>query len=65
MTKLIHEEIRREMDNYLNHAKANGFKTDNYASLDAYCHLLHEIIVIHDFNVTIEQKKKEDKKEFK
>lgn len=43
---LNHEEIRREMDNYINHAKANGFKINGYGNMQSYCHLLHEIIVI-------------------
>lgn len=47
MTEFLnHEEIRKEMDNYLNHAEARGFEIKGYGNMTAYCHLLHEIITI-------------------
>ena len=50
MTKINHEEIRREMDNYINHAKANGFKLEGYGTFQAYAHLLHEVFAIEYHN---------------
>lgn len=44
--KINHEELRREMDNYINHAEAKGFKLDGYAGLQGYCHLLDIVMRI-------------------
>lgn len=52
--KFIHEEIRREMDNYINHAKSKGIKIEHYGSLEGYCHLLNEIVSIEYINKKIE-----------
>jgi len=46
MNELIHEEIRREMDNYINHARANDFETKSFGNFTGYCHLLNQIIII-------------------
>lgn len=59
MIELNHEKIRREMDNYINHAKANGFKINEYGNMQSYCYLLHEVALIENQN--IERKEKERK----
>ena len=56
--KFNHDEIRREMDNYINHAKAVGFK--NIDGMAAYSQLLHEVVMIEYTNKRIE-----DGKDFK
>ena len=57
--KIIHEKIRREMDNYINHAKSKGFTTEGYGNFQSYCHLLHEVLIIHLENNKIEKEEKE------
>ena len=52
--KFNHETIRREMDNYINHAKANGVKISHYGDFQGYCNLLNQVINIEYANKKIE-----------
>ena len=50
MIVLNHEEIRREIDNYINHAKALGFKIEGYGSIAAYTQLVATVAQIEHNN---------------
>ena len=52
MIVLNHEEIRREIDNYINHAKALGFKIEGYGSIAAYTQLVATVAQIEHNNQT-------------
>ena len=41
-----HVELRREVDNYLNHAKANGFDFKGYGALSSYVQLVELVMRI-------------------
>ena len=50
MIVLNHEEIRREIDNYINHAKALGFKTEGYSLIGVYAQLVATVAQIEHNN---------------
>lgn len=54
--KIIHEDVRRELDNYINHLKANGLKIKDFGGeAHAYAVLLHEVMQIDYANLQIEE----------
>ena len=48
--ELIHEDIRREAENYMNQAKALGIKKDGFGDLQAYVQLISIIAQIEHNN---------------
>ena len=48
--KLKHEDIRREVENYMNQAKALGFKIEGYGSLQSYVSLISVVAQIETNN---------------
>lgn len=53
--KLNHEDIRREIENYINQAKALGIKIGGYGDLTAYVQLIQTVAQI-EHNKQVEYK---------
>lgn len=57
--QIDHVELRREMDNYINHAKSKGLELGGYSGLQGYCHLL-DIVMRIEFEKQYTRKVKDD-----
>ena len=48
--KLVHEDSRREIENYINQAKALGFNVEGYGNLQGYVSLISVVAQIETNN---------------